>query len=115
MKSANGILRPKSLGLKVADSSPAPGPQQDELRAEALAQLYIGVERMSRLVAQLLSLARNEPTAVKKLALHPLDLSKLAFRSRFSRRTPRRRARNGGAVARARRPARPHGQTGSVG
>ena len=34
---------------------------------------------MSRLVAQLLSLARNEPTTVKRLELASLDLSKLAF------------------------------------
>jgi two-component system sensor histidine kinase TctE len=54
--------------------------EQDPARMrQALAQLYIGVERMSRLVAQLLSLARNEPTTVKKLALQPLDLAKLAF------------------------------------
>ncbi len=46
---------------------------------QSIAHLYTGVERMSRLVAQLLSLARNEPTTVKKLELAPLDLSKLAF------------------------------------
>jgi len=46
---------------------------------QSLAHLYTGVERMSRLVAQLLSLARNEPATVKKLELAPLDLSKLAF------------------------------------
>jgi two-component system sensor histidine kinase TctE len=34
---------------------------------------------MSRLVAQLLSLARNEPVSVKNIELAPLDLSKLAF------------------------------------
>ena len=46
---------------------------------QSLAHLYTGVERMSRLVAQLLSLARNEPATVKRLELAPLDLSKLAF------------------------------------
>jgi len=46
---------------------------------QSLAHLYTGVERMSRLVAQLLSLARNEPATVKKLELASLDLSKLAF------------------------------------
>ena len=46
---------------------------------QSIAQLYIGVERMSRLVAQLLSLARNEPNAVQSLALAPIDLAKLAF------------------------------------
>ena len=34
---------------------------------------------MSRLVAQLLSLARNEPATVRKLAFAPIDLSRLAF------------------------------------
>jgi two-component system sensor histidine kinase TctE len=46
---------------------------------QSLAQLYIGVERMSRLVAQLLSLARNEPNTVKTLALAEVDVAKLAF------------------------------------
>ncbi len=44
-----------------------------------LAHLYTGVQRMSHLVAQLLSLARNEPNTVNKLSLVPLDLNKLAF------------------------------------
>src|SRR5512141_3160060 len=34
---------------------------------------------MAHLVAQLLSLARNEPNTVRKLELAPLDLNKLAF------------------------------------
>jgi two-component system, OmpR family, sensor histidine kinase TctE len=46
---------------------------------QSLAHLYTAVERMSRLVSQLLSLARNEPNTVKKLELAPLDLNKLAF------------------------------------
>jgi two-component system sensor histidine kinase TctE len=46
---------------------------------QALAHLYTAVERMSRLVSQLLSLARNEPSTVQKLELAPLDLSKLVF------------------------------------
>jgi len=46
---------------------------------QALAHLYTAVERMSRLVSQLLSLARNEPSGVKKLELAPLDLTRLAF------------------------------------
>jgi len=54
--------------------------EEDPARTrQALAHLYVGVERMSRLVAQLLSLARNEPTTVKKLELQPLDLAKVAF------------------------------------
>jgi two-component system sensor histidine kinase TctE len=46
---------------------------------QSLAHLYTAVERMSRLVSQLLSLARNEPTTVRKLDLVPLDLARLAF------------------------------------
>jgi two-component system sensor histidine kinase TctE len=54
--------------------------EEDPAQArQSIAHLYTGVERMSRLVAQLLSLARNEPTTVRKLVLAPLDLSKLAF------------------------------------
>jgi two-component system, OmpR family, sensor histidine kinase TctE len=54
--------------------------EDDPVQAkQSIAHLYTAVERMSRLVAQLLSLARNEPTTVKKLELAPLDLSKLAF------------------------------------
>lgn len=45
----------------------------------ALAHLYIAVQRMSHLVSQLLSLARNEPNTVRRLELAPLDLNKLAF------------------------------------
>src|SRR4029079_16724817 len=54
--------------------------EEDPAQArQSIAHLYTGVERMSRLVAQLLSLARNEPTTLRKLELAPLDLSKLAF------------------------------------
>ena len=54
--------------------------EEDPAQArQSIAHLYTGVERMSRLVAQLLSLARNEPTTMKQLELAPLDLSKLAF------------------------------------
>jgi two-component system, OmpR family, sensor histidine kinase TctE len=45
----------------------------------SLAHVYVGVERMSHLVAQLLSLARNEPIAVRKLEAAPVDLARLAF------------------------------------
>ncbi|MGE5104393.1 MAG: sensor histidine kinase N-terminal domain-containing protein [Betaproteobacteria bacterium] len=54
--------------------------EDDPVQAkQSLAHLYTAVERMSRLVAQLLSLARNEPTTVRTIELAPLDLSKLAF------------------------------------
>ena len=45
----------------------------------ALAHLYTSAERLSRLVSQLLSLARNEPNSVRKANFAPLDLNKLAF------------------------------------
>jgi len=41
----------------------------------SLAQLYISADRMSRLVRQLLSLARNEPGALDSMQLQPLDLN----------------------------------------
>ena len=42
-------------------------------------QIYMGMERLSRLVSQLLSLARNEPNAVRNLRLELLDLNRLVF------------------------------------
>jgi len=54
--------------------------EEDPTQARAsIAHLYTAVERMSRLVAQLLSLARNEPTTVRQVTLAPLDLAKLVF------------------------------------
>jgi len=58
--------------LALRDDDPA------EVR-RSLAHLYVGIERMSHIVAQLLALARNEPTAVRHLALAPVDLARLAF------------------------------------
>jgi two-component system sensor histidine kinase TctE len=46
---------------------------------EALRQLEPGLDRLSRLVQQLLSLARNEPEATPVLRLAPLDLNALAL------------------------------------
>ncbi len=45
----------------------------------SLAQLYVGVDRMSRLVQQLLSLARNEPGAIEAVHLQALDLDAFAL------------------------------------
>lgn len=45
----------------------------------SLAQLYISADRLSRLVRQLLSLARNEPGALASLQLQPLDLDAFAL------------------------------------
>jgi len=46
---------------------------------ESMSRLCSGLERLSRLVSQLLSLARNEPDAVRSVTLHPLDLNALAL------------------------------------
>jgi two-component system sensor histidine kinase TctE len=46
---------------------------------ESMSRLCSGLERLSRLVSQLLSLARNEPDAVRSVALQPLDLNALAL------------------------------------
>jgi len=54
--------------------------EEDPVRGhEALAVARAGVERMSRVVSQLLSLARNEPEATRRMELDPLDLNALAF------------------------------------
>ena len=45
----------------------------------SISQLHLSAERLSRLVAQLLSLARNEPGAVDSVALQTLDLNALAL------------------------------------
>jgi two-component system sensor histidine kinase TctE len=45
----------------------------------SLAQLYISADRLSRLVRQLLSLARNEPGALTTVQLQPLDLNAFAL------------------------------------
>ncbi len=46
---------------------------------KSLAQTYVGVERLSRLVSQLLSLARNEPNAARAPSFAAVDLNRLAF------------------------------------
>jgi hypothetical protein len=45
----------------------------------SLAQLYISADRLSRLVRQLLSLARNEPGALDAVQLQALDLNAFAL------------------------------------
>jgi two-component system sensor histidine kinase TctE len=47
---------------------------QDRMR-QAVMNLYPGLERVSRVLSQLLSLARNEPEAQRTVALAPLDLN----------------------------------------
>lgn len=46
---------------------------------QSVEKLYAGLERLSRLVSQLLSLARNEPDAAPEVTLMPLDVNALAF------------------------------------
>jgi len=46
---------------------------------ESMEKLHAGLERLSRLINQLLSLARNEPDAVQALVLMPVDLRALAL------------------------------------
>ncbi len=46
---------------------------------EAVEASYPGLERLSRLASQLLSLARNEPEAAGKVRLEPLDLNALGL------------------------------------
>src|SRR5205085_11029637 len=54
--------------------------EQDAERVRhSLAQLYISADRLSRLVRQLLSLARNEPGALDTVQLQPLDLNAFAL------------------------------------
>jgi two-component system sensor histidine kinase TctE len=47
----------------------------------ALGHLYTSAERLSRLVSQLLSLARNEPHNVRTANFTPFDLNQLALRT----------------------------------
>lgn len=58
------------LALREADS---------QRMRQSVEKLYSGLERLSRLVSQLLSLARNEPDAVPGVTLTALDLNALAF------------------------------------
>jgi two-component system sensor histidine kinase TctE len=53
-------------------------PEPARLR-EAVDAAYPGLERLSRLASQLLSLARNEPAAAGGLRLEPLDLDALGL------------------------------------
>jgi two-component system sensor histidine kinase TctE len=54
--------------------------EEDPARArESLRSAHAGLERLSRLVSQLLSLARNEPEAASAVRLSPLDLDALVL------------------------------------
>ena len=52
---------------------------EPERAREALTAAHAGLERLSRIVSQLLSLARNEPEAAMKAELIPVDLAALVF------------------------------------
>ncbi len=46
---------------------------------QGVGRLYVSVERLSRIALQLLSLARNEPEALRRLSLVEVDLNQLAL------------------------------------
>jgi two-component system sensor histidine kinase TctE len=71
-------LRTPVAGLK-AHIEVALGEEDLTQTRRALAHLYSGVERMSRLVSQLLSLARNEANTGSSANFSALDLTQLAF------------------------------------
>jgi two-component system, OmpR family, sensor histidine kinase TctE len=71
-------LRTPVAGLK-AHIEVALREQDPEHARRSLAHLYTAVDRMSRLVAQLLSLARNEHNTVRRLDLAAVDLGRLAL------------------------------------
>ena len=66
----SGLKAQIELALREADP---------ERVRHSLAQLYISADRLSRLVRQLLSLARNEPGALDNMQLQPLDLNAYAL------------------------------------
>ncbi|QJW83873.1 sensor histidine kinase [Ramlibacter terrae] len=53
--------------------------QEPQRVRHSLAQLYVSADRLSRLVRQLLTLARNEPGALATVQLQPLDLEAFAL------------------------------------
>ncbi|MGE0799734.1 MAG: sensor histidine kinase [Lautropia sp.] len=71
-------LKTPVAGLQAQVELLARQPGHADLRGIS-ARLHIGVERLSRLVSQLLSLARNEPDAVRSLAFAPIDLSAMVL------------------------------------
>jgi two-component system sensor histidine kinase TctE len=53
--------------------------QDPERVRHSMAQLYVSADRLSRLVRQLLSLARNEPGALTSMQMQALDLNAFAL------------------------------------
>lgn len=71
-------LKTPVAGLMAQVELLARHPDETEVRS-ITARLYVGVERLSRLVSQLLALARNEPDAVRALAFETIDLNALTL------------------------------------
>lgn len=71
-------LRTPVAGLKAQIEIVLRERDPDRLK-HSMEHIYTGMERLSRLVAQLLSLARNEPNAVRNLQLGDMDLNRLVF------------------------------------
>lgn len=71
-------LRTPVAGLKAQIEIVLRETDPERLR-HSMTQIYIGMSQLSRLVAQLLSLARNEPNAVRNLQLLPMDLNRLVL------------------------------------
>ena len=69
-------LKTPVAGLKAHVELLARQPESPD-RAELLGRLHLGVERLSRLVSQLLSLARNEPEAARMIDFVPVELNAL--------------------------------------
>jgi two-component system, OmpR family, sensor histidine kinase TctE len=78
MADAAHQLKTPVAGLKAQIELALREPDPQRMR-HSLAQLYVGADRMARLVQQLLSLARNEPGATDAVQLKPLDLDALAL------------------------------------
>jgi two-component system sensor histidine kinase TctE len=71
-------LRTPVAGLKAHIEVALREDSLDRMRA-SLAHLYTSAERLAHLVAQLLSLARNEPHSARTESFTALDFNKLAF------------------------------------
>ena len=71
-------LKTPVAGLKAHIELLARNPEPAE-REALVGRLEVGAERLSRLVSQLLALARNEPEAARMIDFRPVDLSALVL------------------------------------
>jgi len=71
-------LRTPVAGLKAQIEIVLRETDPERLR-HSMSHIYMGMSQLSRLVTQLLSLARNEPNAVRNLKLLPMDLNHLVL------------------------------------